>query len=158
MLLRDSLHKIEITNNNKLIVTTQSKERITAMTYTNRALRSATRVATAFAIRPCPPMKMIIHGSPMVCRKQQPSRNFSTPIAIDSGGNQDIATLLLVLSPPESVDSKSLQETSSIRKTSQRKSESTDQKEECGNRGFSHRQEDKEASKLKKKELSQFLS
>ncbi len=125
----------------------KKQTRTADMTLTNTALRTMSRAATN-AIRQSAATPMVLHGTQRI---QQSTRNFSSPIAIESSDNQEIATMLLMLSPSPPTNSNSLHriETPSSRKEteSQRKSDKTNTEDS----------NDSQRREEKKRELSHFL-
>ena len=130
-----------------------SKQTPIVMSLTNRALRNFSQVAT-IATRPCRATQTIVQGTEILTRiqpYQQTSRNYSAPIAIENSDNQDIANLLLMLSPSPPVNPDPLQEKETTPSRIKADNKNVGDESETGDSSISQRREDK------KKELSQFL-
>lgn len=117
------------------------------MTLTNTALRSISRAATS-AIRQSAATPMVLQGTQRI---QESTRNFSSPIAIESSDNQEIATILLMLSPSPPTNSNSLQQTETPSSRNETEGRRERDKTDTENSSYSQRREEK------KRELSHFL-
>lgn len=117
------------------------------MTLTNTALRTMSRVTTS-AIRQSAATPMVLQGTQRI---QQATRNFSSPIAIESSDNQEIATMLLMLSPSPPTNSNTLQHTETPSSRNETECRRETDKTDTENSSYSQRREEK------KRELSHFL-